>query len=116
MIDCLGIKIVVITWLSFIFWQNTMGATLNMERRMLFQQISDIILSSAISKDDAVFSILIGDEVTESRANKKFCHFVLGLSHGMIKYHHNRLSRTFLARTTGLAISNTIKESLCTYV
>ena len=74
-------------------------------------------MSSAIREDGALFSI-IADEVTESHSNNRF---VSDLCHGMTKYHHNLLSRkfffyfTFLTRTTGLAISNAIKESLCTY-
>ena len=85
--------------------------------------IGDIIrekVSSAIREDGAIFSI-IADEVTESHSNKE----ILSLCLRFVSWDDQIPSQpsikevffdfTFLTRTTGLAISNAIKESLCTY-
>ena len=87
------------------------------------QVIGDVIrekVFSAITKDDAVFSIIC-DEVTESHSNKE----ILSLCLRFVSWNDQIPPQpsikevffdfTFLTRTTGLAISNAIKESLCTY-
>ena len=77
-------------------------------------------MSSAIREDGAIFSI-IADEVTESHSNKE----ILSLCLRFVSWDDQIPSQpsikevlfdfTLLTRTTGLAISNAIKESLCTY-
>ena len=74
---------------------------------------------SSATIEYAILSI-IADEMTERHSNKKFCRFVIDSCHGMTKYYYNLLLRksfflyTFLTKATGLALSNEIKESLCT--
>ena len=85
--------------------------------------IADIILekvSSSIREDGAIVSI-IADELTESQSNKEILSLCLIFVSWDAKIPSQSSIKevffyfTFLTRTTRLAISNAIKESLCTY-
>ena len=69
-----------------------------------------------------LFYSLIGDEVTESHSNKEILSLCLRFESWNDQIPPQPSIKevffdfTFPTRTTGLAISNAIKESLCTYI